>query len=170
MKKYRCVPIAVGLPVIFFAMLIICLAIGISCYLDNDTGGFIVFLVFSLMALGLAVFTFVPGIQRVEIHADYIICYGLPGRSFQMRYDDCRVGMDYHLQNGSKIWWIYLCQGAMPQYRKGNPANRINSLRIRPGFIRIMYSEEVFEALMEVLPKKQKTGLITARRCAGLNK
>ena len=170
MTKFRCVPIAVGLPAVFMFLLALCLAIAAECYFEKDTGGVILFLIFSLMAMGLAAYTFVPGIQRVEIHSEFIRCKGFPGQSFQMRYEDCTVGMDYHEQNGNKIWWIYLCQGAMPRYPKGDPANRINSARIRPGFIRIMYSEEVYDALIEVLTKKQKTGLITARRFAGFEK
>ena len=170
MKKFRCVPIAIGLPVICLVLLLLCLAIAAQCWIDRDTGGTVVFLILALLALGLAACTFVPGIRRVELYPEWIICKGLPGQSFRMRYEDCRVGMDYHEQNGGKIWWVYLCQGEMPRYPKGNPANRINAVKIRPGFIRIMYSEEGYEALMEVLPKKQKTGLVTARRCAGFEK
>lgn len=170
MKKFRCVPIAIGLPVIFLCLLALCLAIAADCYFEEDAGGMIVFLVFSLTALGLAAYTFVPGIQRVEIHPDFILCKGFPGQAFRMRYEDCSVGMDYHEQNNNKIWWIYLCRGPLPRYRKDNPANRINAVKIQPGFIRIMYSEEVFDALAVVLPRKQKTGLITARRCAGFER
>lgn len=42
----------------------------------------------------------------------------------------------------------------------------MNSLKCKQGFIRIMFQEDIYDELMAVLPKKQKTALTTARRCA----
>ena len=78
--------------------------------------------------------------------------------------------MDYHLQRGCKVWWIYLCYGPGPKFDPKKPYNRMNSLKCKPGFIRIMYDDEVYQALIEVLPKKQHTALVTACRCAGVKK
>ena len=168
MKFYRCIPIAIGLPAIFGAYFFICLGCAYSCYADQNTGGVILFIFFALVALVTAAYTLVPGIRRVQILPDKIRCLGLlPRHTFEMAYDTCTIGMDNHLQNGNPIWWIYLCNGAPRQYFT---TKKINGAKIQPGFIRIMYSDEVYEALLEVLPKKQRTSLITARRCSGFEK
>lgn len=171
MKTFRCVPIAIGLPAVFIAYFFICLGITYSCLMDNDIGGVILFAFFALLALSFMMYTFIPGIQRVQISPEKIICKGILQRqTFEIEYAKCNVGMDYHLQNGNQIWWIYLCYGNPPQYKGNNPSNRINTIKIRPGFVKIMYSDEVCDTLITVLPKKQKTSLITARRCAGFEK
>ena len=168
MKFYRCIPIAIGLPAIFGAYFFICLGCAYSCSADQNTGGVILFIFFALVALVTAAYTLVPGIRRVQILPNKILCLGLlPRHTFEIDYNACTIGMDYHLQNGNPIWWIYLCNGAPRQYFT---TKKINSAKIQPGFIRIMYSDEVFEALLEVLPKKQRTSLITARRCSGFEK
>ena len=98
---------------------------------------------------------------------DYIVCKSLsPKSKFSMHYDECSVGMDFHTQSGVKVWWIYLCKGSLKAYKKGK---QINSVKIQPGFVRIMYSDEIYQALLEVLPKKHQTALITAHRYAGMN-
>ena len=168
MKFYRCIPIAIGLPAIFGAYFFICLGCAYSCSADQNTGGVILFIFFALAALVTAAYTLVPGIRRVQILPNKILCLGLlPRHTFEINYNACTIGMDYHLQNGNPIWWIYLCNGAPRQYFT---TKKINGAKIQPGFIRIMYSDEVYEALLEVLPKKQRTSLITARRCSGFEK
>ena len=67
--------------------------------------------------------------------------------------------MDYATTTGSTNWWIYLSYGPLPKYKGNSPANRINSLRTNQEFVRIMYYEEVYEALLQVLPKHQKVCL-----------
>ena len=77
-------------------------------------------------------------------------------------YDRCIVGMDYATTTGTTRWWIYLSYGPLPKYKGKSPANRINSLRTKPGFVRIQFYEEVYEALLQVLPKHQKVCLQSA--------
>ena len=96
------------------------------------------------------------------------LVYILPFKKLTMDYAKCSVGMDYSLLRGRKIWWIYLCYGKAPVFDPKKPRKRINSLRCKEGFIRIMLSDHVYHALLAVLPKKQKTLLISARRFAGL--
>ena len=166
MKQYRCVPIAAGLPIVF-AALALC---HLYCALAYE-GAFAVFMFSFVAVLGLVVYTGIPAIDRVEIYADRIICKRLlPKDTFSVFYETCNIGMDYHFQNGNKIWWIYFCEGPLPRYKGKNAANRINTGKIKPGFIKIMYSDEVYEALMAVLPKKQQTALLTSRRCANFGK
>ena len=170
-KTYFCVPIGLGLPIIF--LLLTVLSIVMALWLiqigQNDVAP--IFAFFALLAIAIAAITFVKAVQRVEIQSNIIVCKSLlPRSTFSMEYDKCTIGMDWHKQNGNLIWWIYLCYGHMPVYRSNNPHNRINALRYRPGFIRIMYRDNVYEALISVLPKKQKTALETSRRFAGFDK
>lgn len=83
-------------------------------------------------------------------------------KSFVLYYDRCIVGMDYATTTGTTRWWIYLSYGPLPKYKGKSPANRINSLRTKPGFVRIQFYEEVYEALLQVLPKHQKVCLQSA--------
>ena len=106
----------------------------------------------------------------VEFCNNHAICYIPFGRQIQLEYSECNIGMDYHTQNGTKIWWIYLCYGSKPRYQTKGPTKRMNTLKCKPGFIRIMYREEVYDALISVLPKKQRIALETSRRCAGFEK
>ena len=77
-------------------------------------------------------------------------------------YDRCIVGMDYATTTGTTRWWIYLSYEPLPKYKGKSPANRINSLRTKPGFVRIQFYEEMYEALLQVLPKHQKVCLQSA--------
>ena len=125
-------------------------------------------LFFVLFSSAFGLYCLLPAIRRVEIYDDHIVCKGLfPSSKIFLDYDRCNVGMDWHAQNGNKIWWIYLCYGYAPTYKGKSPANRINAAKFRPGFIKIMYSEAVYQALIEVLPKKQKNMLMSARRFYG---
>lgn len=172
MKKFRCIPIAAGLPIISLGTVVL-IALMTWEHWEALHDIELVFTELSLTLLGivLAVVTAFPAIRRVEIHSNHIKCKGLfPRDTFVIEYSKCIIGMDYHVQNWNKVWWIYLCYGQPPQYKSKNPANRMNAVIIRPGFIKIMYSDAVYETLLEVLPKKQKTALITARRCAGFEK
>lgn len=176
MKKFRCIPIAMGLPLIFclYALFFVYfMVVHLDSFVNSagepDPVGGMLICVFGICGtIGLALYTAQNAWWRVEIYSEKIAFKGmLPKDTFEMEYEKCNVGMDYHAQNGQQVWWIYLCYGYPPKFKSKNTANRMNALKIRPGFIKIMYSDEVYDALLEVLPKKQKTGLTTARRCAG---
>ena len=171
MKKFQCVPIALALPAMFLIASIVQCDIAIRCFNSNDSNGGILFIVMAISAAIFAFATFIPSRERVEIGQNKIVYKRFYSKdTFYLEYNKCIIGMDYHIQNGNKIWWIYLCYGKMPPYKNPHLGNRINSIQCQPGFIRIMYREEVYNALIEVLPKNQKTALITARRYAGFEK
>jgi hypothetical protein len=94
----------------------------------------------------------------------------LPSNTFSLQYEKCTVGMDWHQQNGNKIWWIYLCYGPKPSYRTKNPTQRMNTLKCQPNFIRILYRDDVYEALLMELPKKQRVALESSYKCAAIDK
>lgn len=171
MKKYRCIPISISLPIIFAIYLLICSFIAYSSICDGDIGNAILFFVLAFTSLILALVTFVPSINRVEIGQNAITCLGFfSHNTFSLEYQKCNIGMDYHLQNGNKVWWIYLCYGYPTKYIGRNQSHHMNTVKIQPGFVKIMYSDEVYDALVAALPKKQKTSLTSARRCAGFEK
>ncbi len=175
MKRFMCVPVAVCLPIIF--VLIALLWVGVVCYEGycvgwQDASDVIAIGVFmEIMSLGIALFTLRMGTRRIELYEDRVVCKGvLPKDTFEIIYETSSVGMDWHQQSGSMVWWICIYKGRFPPYKGKGVSNRVNSIKIHPGFIRIMYSEEVYNAFLEVLPKMQKTALITAHRTAGLDK
>ena len=170
-RTYLCIPIGLGLPIVFLLLTVlsIVMALWVIQVGQNDVAP--IFGFFALLAFSIALVTVVKTTQRVEIQSEAIVCKGLlPGSAFSIEYEKCTIGMDWHKQNGNLIWWIYIYNGHMPVYRNNNPHNRINALRCRPGFIRIMYRDDVYEALISVLPKKQKVALETSRRFSGFDK
>lgn len=178
MKKFRCVPIAMGVPVIFgiFSLFWVPLLFRLDLFVNSQgepapmLGLFVCLFAMSL-CLSVALAFLKVALRRVEVLPDKVVCKGIfPKDTFEMPYDACSVGMDYHVQNNGKIWWIYFYSGAHPKYKTKNPASRINSVKIQPGFVRIMYSEELFQTLMDTLPAKQCTTLQSIRRCAGFEK
>ena len=168
MKRFRCIPVAIVLPIFFFAGAVIhaaWLAWVISDDMDIVGIAYTGFVCIMCTAFTLALLS--PTGYSVTIHPDHIVCKNLmPKSKFSMHYDECSVGMDFHTQYGRKVWWIYLCEGTLYAHKNGK---QINSVKIKPGFIRIMYSDEIYQALLEVLPQKHQTALITAHRYAGMN-
>lgn len=170
-KNHFCVPLAITLPIIFAFLVLASLYTAVFCYLSGSPDATPIFVVLSLISLIMALLLLPISIRRIEITKAGVICKGLFKQdTFVIDHTKCNIGMDYHKQDGRIIWWIYLCEDMLPKYKPNNPANRINSVQITPGFIRIMYSEEVYFELLEVLPKHQRTALITARRYAGFEK
>lgn len=161
---YFCMPIALSLPVIFAAMAAFCYFTAYIYWENNhDLSRSLSFVLFGLLSLVMTICLTPTTVGRVEIHNDIILYKGLlPHSKFELEYAKCNVGMDYHKQGNRTIWWIYLCEGPVPQYNTQNSANRINAVKIRPGFIKIMYSADIYRVLMEVLPEPQKNALKTA--------
>lgn len=82
---------------------------------------------------------------------------------FSLEYEKCVVGLDYSWRGNQKIWWIYLCEGEKPRYK--NEKNRMNAMPCKPGFVRMIYRENLCKALIALLPKKQKTAFVSEVRC-----
>lgn len=108
------------------------------------------------------VFWFISMDEHVYLYPDHLVCKRPFRKNVVLYYDRCTVGMDYATTSGDTNWWIYLSYGPLPKYKGNSPANRINSLRTNEEFVRIMYYEEVYEALLQVLPKHQKVCLQAA--------
>lgn len=97
--------------------------------------------------------------RYVLLYPDHIVCRGLFSQKIVMDYSKCYVGVDYGNHQNGKTWWIYLSYEPYPPFKKGAYYNRINAQYCKQGFIRTMYRDEVYQALMKVLPKKQRTML-----------
>ena len=143
MKRFRCIPVAIVLPIFFFAGAIF--HSSLLAWVISDDMDIVGIAYTGFMCIMCTVFTLAllsPTGYSVTIHSDYIVCKSLaPKSKFIMQYDDCSVGMDFHTQSGIKVWWIYLCKDPLATYKKGK---QINSVKIRPGFVRIMYSNGVY--------------------------
>ena len=96
------------------------------------------------------------------LYQNHLVCTRPFRKSVVLYCDRCMVGMDYATTTGSTDWRIYLSYGPLPKYKGNSPANRINSLRTNQEFVRIMYYEKVYEALLQVLPKHQRVCLQSA--------
>ena len=108
------------------------------------------------------VFWFISMDEHVYLYPNHLVCTRPFRKSVVLYCDRCMVGMDYATTTGSTDWWIYLSYGPLPKYKGNSPANRINSLRTNQEFVRIMYYEKVYEALLQVLPKHQRVCLQSA--------
>ena len=170
MKQYNCVPGSWFIPAYFsFGELFVAFML----YLSIDRGLLLESIFFFVVFVCIAAFIiwgWRSTMCKVKIQPACIICKTLFCADIVMEYEKCTVGIDYHWQWGRKVWWIYLCYGPGPKFDPKKPYNRMNSLKCKPGFIRIMYDDEVYQALIEVLPKKQQTALVTACRCADIEK
>lgn len=105
------------------------------------------------------VFWFISMGEHVYLYQNHLVCTRPFRKSVVLYYDRCMVGMDYATTTGSTDWWIYLSYGPLPKYKGNSPVNRINSLRTNQEFV---YYEEVYEALLQVLPKHQRVCLQSA--------
>lgn len=162
MKKFRCTPMTLGVPVI--------LALGILewiwiqyFYVKDEkmlplTWGFISFALIMIAC-------FLPATaRRVEIYETKIVCKCLlPFQTYELEYSKCTVGLDYHITNNGKQWWIYLCYGPPKRFSSPTAFKRINAVKFRPGYIKMHYTDKVYEALLEVLPKNQRTALASSK-------
>ena len=99
----------------------------------------------------------------IRLYDTYLVCV-YPFRKIRLDYEKCTVGMEFSWVRGSKLWWIYLCYGQAPRF-ESKALNRINAMRCKEGFVRIMYRKEVYDELLMVLPKRQATALTTSKRC-----
>jgi len=169
-KKYPSVPGSAFIPIVLFFGVLFYGYMIVECIHSNQLVimcGFALFLIFNII---LGIYTIPQTLCTIEITNEHIIAVIPFYRKIVLEYDKCTVGFDYHVQNGKKRWWIYLCYGNKPPYKGKSQSNRINSLRCRQGFVRILYREDVYNALLEVLPKRQYTALKSSHRCAGLEK
>lgn len=161
MKKYRCMPIAIGIPIV---MLLVIPFWIIMMILEQKWDFHIVALFNIVLDIVIAILTAIPAARRVEIYQDKIVCKGLfPAQSYELYYEKCNIGMDYSWQNGSKLWWIYICYGNPPRFKTYSP-NRMNAVKFRPGYIKMHYNDDIYNALLSVLPKKQYEGLVSAKK------
>ena len=166
MKRFQCIPIAIVLPIFFFVSAIIHAVLLAWTITDMDVEGIVYTGIMFIISIAMAIILLFSTGNFIIIYPDHIVCQGYMRKNkFSMLYSDCIIGLDFHNQSGMKVWWIYVCSGCLKTYKQGG---QINSVKIRPGFIRIMYSNEVYREFVAALPKKQRTALITACRCAGL--
>lgn len=162
-KKHYCTPIARILPFLFLLGILEGAYLLHLAFTDPEQKTAWLWLAGVVIALSLCaiIFSLRLGSRYVLIYDDRLVCKCPLCKDIVMEYDKCTVGMDYATTTGATNLWIYLVYGMLPKYRFNSEANRINSVKFRDGFVKIMYSDEVYNALLEVLPKKQRNGLIS---------
>lgn len=105
----------------------------------------------------------------IHIFSGQLVCKIPFHKDIIIEYEKCNVGMDYHIQNGKKIWWIYFCYGQRPSYNSLHHGQRINSIKCQDGFVRMMYREDIYTLLLDVLPKNKRIALVSARKFADID-
>lgn len=174
LKKYYCFPMGIGV-IIFFSIgavfIAYCTYFGFlpskssfTAFTTEDVFVFIDLNLGILMGLFGVVFVWSNCARYVLVEPSRLICKCPFRKDIVMEYERCIVGMDYSEGISMTVWWIYLTYEPLPKYNPKIPANRINALKYKDGFVRIAYSDEVYEALLAVLPKKQKNALVSAYR------
>lgn len=164
MKKFRCMPIAIGIPMVCILFLLYWILLMIYIKQDNLHSLTILYVSLCVIIAGL---TLPNAVRRIEIHKDKVVCKGLfPSQTYEIEYEKCNIGMDYSWRSGGKIWWIYICYGPPPRFKSVNSPNRMNAEKFKPGFIKMHYNDKVYDALLEVLPKQQRSALISAKKWA----
>lgn len=171
LKKYHCFPQGNVATLVLLAenIFIVCgIYFGfVPSRVSFTTEDIFVFIGLNLLALGgfaCAGMMWTRGARYVLVEPSRLICKCPFRKDIVMEYERCIVGMDYSEGISMTVWWIYLTYEPLPKYNPKIPANRINALKYKDGFVRIAYSDEVYEALLAVLPKKQKNALVSAYR------
>ena len=163
-KSYSCVPGSSFVIGYFLASIVFLLWMAVSVAKSGQTSVIPVIVLFIVAIAIFVAWAWLRAMCRVHIREKVLICKTPFCKDIVIEYEKCNIGMDYHVQHGRKVWWIYLSYGKPPEYKTRNPANRMNSLKCQPGFVRIMFRNEIYNDLMRVLPKKQRIGLESARR------
>ena len=168
MKKFRCMPVAIGIPTIFLLNILCWIILAIW---EREKGMLLLATFFIVIELALSMYYMNLAIRRVELYSNRIVCKGLlPSQTYEIEYEKCNIGMDYSWRSGGKIWWIYICYGPAPRFKSASSLNRMNSVKFKPGFIKMHYNDKVYNALLEVLPKQQRSALIYAKKWADKDK
>ena len=166
MKKFYCVPGAIALPIIFFACGIVWIILAAHMNLCDDIGGILVTIIMISLSWGFAIFLLPYCMRRVEIYKDKIVCKSIfPSQTYEIEYEKCNLGIDYSWARHGTVWWLYICYGQPPRF-KSTSLDRIAATKYRPGFIKFHYSEELYNALLEVLPKQKRYSLMSAKKWA----
>ena len=113
-------------------------------------------------AIGCFIWSIISCSRYIVLENDRLLCKALFRKTIVLEYSKCNVGIDYSYNSSAVFWWIYFCIGPMPKYNPKIPVNRVNAIKYSDSFVKIMYSDEVYSALLEVLPKKQRTALTCA--------
>lgn len=166
MKKFYCTPGGIILPIMFFAMALVWIAL--VTYWDdwNDKDMNVVTIFILSLSLCMAIVLLPYCMRRVEIYKDKIVCKSiLPSQTYEIEYEKCNLGIDYSWARNGNVWWLYICYGQPPRF-KSTSLDRIAAMKYRPGFIKMHYSEELYNALLEVLPKQKRYSLMSAKKWA----
>lgn len=140
----------------------------ISAYEERDFFYTAVFIVFDVIYIFFGIYIFPYTCCKIEIYDNYIISKAPLFKPIRIDYAKCNTWVDYHIQSGHKIWWICFSYGDIPKFHT-NSRNRINSMKTKEGFIRLMYNKEIADAILPLLPKQQYNSLSTSIRCARLD-
>lgn len=166
MKKFYCTPGAIAIPIIFLAMIFVWVAL-ITYWKDWGSEGIIPLTVaYVLLCLTGVIITLPYAMRRVEIYKDKIVCKCIfPSQTYEIEYEKCNLGINYSWARNGNVWWLYICYGQPPRF-KSTSIDRIAALKFKPGFIKMHYSEDLYNALLEVLPKQKRYSLMSAKKWA----
>lgn len=174
-NRYQCIPVAKWLAIVFGFILLIYAALLVFLYSPRYSEHVIQpstkeeailcvcgYAVIGAGIVGCFIWSIISCSRYIILENDRLLCKALFRKSIVLEYSKCNVGIDYSYNSSSVFWWIYFSIGPLPKYNPKIPVNRVNAIKYSDSFVRIMYSDELYSALLEVLPKKQRTALTCA--------
>lgn len=168
-KRYPCIPGSSFLTVFYCYGLVFYSFMMYFSFSEGEVLAGLGFVCFFLFTFAVLVWSWQRTMRKVRFEPDRVVCFAPLCRDIIIEFERCNLGFDYHVQHGRKVWWIYLCYGPKPAYKPTHPGNRINALKCREGFVRILYRDDVYAALLAVLPKRQAEALRSARKFTDLD-
>lgn len=168
-KWYPCIPGAIEVICIFISFVFFLLFLVFKCIDENQLYPALFFCVYTMCTIAFILWSWKRNMSIVQIRENYIICRIPFYPDIILPYNECSVGMSYHIHRGSRVWWVYLYSGNDPLYSSAKAPTQINTLVCKADFVRIQYRKEVYDALIAVLPKDKRTSLASMRRCARLD-
>lgn len=164
-KFYSSVP--GGMLVIFIGLFGIAFytALFIRCFIEKSLMPSLVAALFIISCVWYVIYFSRQSIAYIRFYSDHLECY-VPFQSrIKLEYNMCIVGMGFSFSTSKKVFWIYFRdQSEQKTYLSQHPPKKINEERCRTGFVRIMYREDLYNTIIDLLPKKHRVALETSKK------
>ena len=141
-------------------------ALFIRCFIEKSLMPSLVAALFIISCVWYVIYFSRQSIAYIRFYSDHLECY-VPFQSIiKLEYNMCIVGMSFSSSTSKKVFWIYFQdQNEQKTCLSQHPPKKINEERCRNGFVRIMYREDLYNTIIDLLPKRHRVALETSKRC-----